>query len=75
MDAETISTLQIVCTAGSASEGFNGESNEQLQKLTDVGLLVVAYAPSLLANRKTYKPTEKGWEVFKQLITKGKLGA
>ena len=65
-----ISTLKTVCTAGRAREGFNGDSNEQLKQLADVGLLVVAYAPSVLAARKEYKPTEKGWQLFKQLIGK-----
>jgi len=59
MDSETTSTLKTVCTAGCASEGFNGETNDRLSQLTDMGLLVVAYAPGLLA-RRFYKPTEKG---------------
>jgi hypothetical protein len=69
MNDETISILKTVCTAGSASEGFNGDSNERLQHLTDLGLLVVAYAPRMLTPRK-FKPTPQGWEVFKQLVTK-----
>jgi hypothetical protein len=69
MNAESISILKTVCTAGSASEGFNGDSNERLQHLADVGLLVVAYAPLMLNSRREYKPTPKGWELFKQLVT------
>ena len=70
MDSETISTLKTVCTAGSAREGFNGESNERLEKLADLGLLVVAYAPSLVARSRTYRPTARGWEKFKQFLDK-----
>ena len=68
MDSEIISTLKTVCTAGSAREGFNGESNDRLEKLADLGLLVVAYAPGLMARRRTYQPTTKGWEKFKQIL-------
>ena len=70
MDSETISTLKTVVAAGCAREGFNGESNEQLNRLTDMGLLVVAYAPGLLARRRSYKPTEKGKTLCKQLTDK-----
>jgi hypothetical protein len=70
MDSETISTLKTVCAAGCAREGFNGESNERLRNLTDMGLLVVAYAPDLLARRRSYRPTEKGHTLCKQLIEK-----
>lgn len=72
MDDESISTLNTVCTAGQACEGFNGDTNERLQHLADVGLLVVAYAPDLLAHRPIYRPTSKGWELFKRLIHAGK---
>jgi hypothetical protein len=68
MDDETISTLTTVCTAGCAREGFNGDTNERLKQLADVGLLVVAYAPDLLAQRRVYTPTRKGWERFKELV-------
>ena len=68
MDHEAISTLNTVCTAGHAREGFNGETNERLRHLADVGLLVVACAPDFLTHRPVYKPTHKGWELFKQLI-------
>ena len=60
MDSETVSTLKTVCTAGSAREGFNDETNERLDRLSNLGLLVVAYAPDMLAQRRTYKPTDKG---------------
>jgi hypothetical protein len=63
MDAETISTLKTVCTAGRASEGFNGDANERLNQLKNLGLLVVAYAPGLLADRVVYEPTANGREV------------
>jgi hypothetical protein len=72
MDDETISTFHTVCTAGYACEGFNGETNEQLKQLADVGLLVVSQAPSLLARRSAYTPTNKGWELFKRLVHAGK---
>jgi len=72
MDEETISTFNTVCTAGYACEGFNGKTNEQLKQLADVGLLVVAQAPSLLARRSAYTPTNKGWELFKRLVHAGK---
>ncbi len=75
MDDESISTLSTVCAAGSACEGFNGETNERLKHLADVGLLVVAYAPDLLQNRPVYRPTLKGWELFKRLIHAGKQSA
>jgi hypothetical protein len=70
MDSETASTLQTVCAAGCAREGFNGEVNERLDQLTDLGLLVVAYAPSLLVGRRTYQPTEKGRAHCKPLVEK-----
>jgi hypothetical protein len=67
MDAETTSTFKTVCAAGSASEGFNGDSNERLEHLTDMGLLVVAYAPGLLAQRRKYKPSTEGLALYEQL--------
>ena len=70
MDSETASTLKTVCAAGCASEGFNGETNEQLNQLTGLGLLVVAYAPGLLARQRVYKPTEKGQTLCKQIVEK-----
>jgi hypothetical protein len=75
MDDETISTFNTVCTAGYACEGFNGETNERLRQLADVGLLVVAQAPSFLARRHAYTPTNKGWELFKRLVNAGKTRA
>jgi len=72
MDDEVISTLNTVCAAGCAREGFNEETNERLKHLASVGLLVVAYAPDLLTTRPVYKPTHKGWELFKRLVHGGK---
>jgi hypothetical protein len=72
MHAELISALKTVCTAGSAREGYNDESNDQLRQLANVGLLVVAYAPDLLTRPRQYKPSETGWHMFKQLLTKTK---
>jgi len=60
MDSETVSVLKTVCTAGCAREGFNGEANERLNELTNLGLLVVAYAPDLLTRRRIYKPNREG---------------
>ena len=68
MDSETASTLKTVCVAGRACEGFNGEANERLNQLTDMGLLVVAYTPGLLTERRVYRPTEKGRALWKQLL-------
>jgi diacylglycerol kinase family enzyme len=70
MDSEIASTLKTVCAAGSASEGFIGETNEELNQLTDMGLLIVAYAAGLLARRRVYKPTEKGRALCKQIVEK-----
>jgi len=69
MDDDTISTFNTVCTAGFACEGFNEQTNDQLRKLADVGLLVVAYAPGLVTRTPAYKPTKTGWEFFKQLLS------
>ena len=71
MDDETISALKIVCTAGCACEGFDGDANERLKQLADGGLLVVARVPGALANRPTYKPTKTGWKLFRQLLSEG----
>jgi len=67
MDHQTISTFKTVCAAGRASEGFNGDSNEHLQQLANLGLLVVACTPDLLARRREYQPTEKGWALYSEL--------
>ena len=69
MDAETIATLKIVCTAGSASSGFNGDSNARLEELAQEGLLVSVTKPK--APRRAYKPTEKGKEMVRQLAAHG----
>ena len=63
MDAELLSTLKTVCIAGRATEGFNGEENERLRRLKDMGLLIVAYAPRMMKGHITYRPTEKGREL------------
>jgi hypothetical protein len=68
MDSEGASILKTVCAAGWATEGFNDESNERLDQLADLGLLVVAYAPGLLRQRRTYQPTEEGRAVCKDMI-------
>ena len=75
MDDETISTFNTVCTAGHACAGFNGKTNEQLQQLASVGLLVVANAPDLVARQPSYTPTHKGWELFRRLVHGKKSGA
>jgi hypothetical protein len=67
MDSETISTFKTVCTAGCAREGFNCESNSRLEQLANVGLLVLSHAPALITRRHTYKPSEKGWAMYKEL--------
>lgn len=71
MDSKLISTLKTVRAAGHAREGFNGDSNEQLRSLADVGLLVVSQAPGLIEHRRrTYKPTQKGWALYKEMADK-----
>jgi hypothetical protein len=67
MDAETISTLKTVCTAGQASSGFNGDSNAQLEQLAQDGLLVLVSVTKTKGPRRAYKPTEKGKEVVRKL--------
>ena len=67
MDHQTISIFKTVCAAGRASEGFNEDSNEHLKNLANMGLLVVAYTPDLLARRREYRPTEKGWSLYSEL--------
>ncbi len=71
MDAETISTLRTVCTAGRASSGFNGDSNARLEQLAQDGFLVVVNVSKKKGPPSAYKPTEKGKELFRQLSLKG----
>jgi len=71
MDAETISTLRTVCTAGRASSGFNGDCNARLEQLVEEGFLVVVNVAKAKSPRSAYKPTEKGKEFFRQLSRKG----
>jgi hypothetical protein len=71
MDAETISTLKIVVTAGHASSGFNDDSNARLEQLAQDGLLVAVGANRPKGPRRAYKPTEKGKEVVRQLAGHG----
>jgi hypothetical protein len=71
MDAETISTLKTVCTAGRATSGFNGDCNARLEQLVEDGLLVLVNAPRSKGPRSAYKPTEKGKELFRQLNQQG----
>lgn len=68
MDRTLTETLKTVCSAGFAREGFNSEANKQLEELANVGLLVVEYAPRMLGNVKEYRPSEKGWALFKNLL-------
>lgn len=70
MDAETISTLRTVCTAGRASSGFNGDCNERLEQLTREGFLIAVNVAKVKGPRSAYKPTEKGKELFRQLSRK-----
>jgi hypothetical protein len=67
MDAETISTLRTVCTAGRASSGFNGDCNARLEQLVEDGFLVVVNVARPKGPRSAYKPTEKGREMFRKL--------
>jgi len=69
MNSEILSTLKTVCTAGHAREGYDCNSNDQLEQLADMGLLVVSHAPRML-QRRAYRPTEKGWEMYKQITDK-----
>jgi hypothetical protein len=76
MDAETISTLKTVCTAGGASSGFNGNSNAQLEQLVEDGFLVVvnvvkAKGPKSSQKSRAYQPTDKGRELCRKLAVKG----
>ncbi len=71
MDAETISTLRTVCTAGRASSGFNGDCNARLEQLVAEGFLVVVNVARAKGPRSAYKPTEKGKEMFRTLSHKG----
>ncbi|HLG97761.1 MAG TPA: hypothetical protein VKX49_15715 [Bryobacteraceae bacterium] len=66
MDSNRISTLKTVCVAGEAREGFNGDVNQQLEQLADMGLLVVSHSPAMLL-RRIYKPTEKGLHLYRQV--------
>jgi hypothetical protein len=71
MDAETITTLKIVCTAGHASSGFNDASNARLEQLAQDGLLVAVNISRPKGPRRAYKPTEKGREMVRQLSGQG----
>ncbi len=71
MDAESISTLRTVCTAGRASSGFNGDVNARLEQLAAEGFLVVVNTPRTKAPRRAYKPTEKAKELLHQLAHQG----
>lgn len=71
MDAETISTLRTVCTAGRARSGFNEESNARLEQLAEDGFLVAVNVPKAKGPRRSYKPTEKARELLYQLSHQG----
>jgi hypothetical protein len=71
MDAETISTLRTVCTAGRASSGYNGDCNARLEQLVEDGFLVVVNVRQAKGPNSAYKPTEKGQEMFRRLSRQG----
>jgi hypothetical protein len=71
MDAETISTLKTVCTAGQASSGYNGDSNARLEQLAKDGFLVVVNLAKTKGPRRAYQPTEKGREIVRKLKLSG----
>ena len=71
MDAETISTLKTVCTAGRASSGFNGDCNARLEQLVADGFLVVVSVAKAKNPSRAYKPTEKGKEMFRKFSVPG----
>jgi hypothetical protein len=71
MDAETISTLKTVITAGHASSGFNGDCNAQLEQLAEDGFLVVVSIAKPKGPRRAYQPTDKGREVVRKLAAHG----
>jgi hypothetical protein len=71
MDTATLATLKTVCIAGRASEGFNAESNAQLKELADEGLLTEANENAKPARRRSYKPTQKGRELVRQIDKQG----
>ena len=70
MDAETISTLKTVCATGHVRSGFNGDANARLEELAQQGLLVKVSASKRKGYHTTYKPTEKGKELARQLSSK-----
>jgi hypothetical protein len=72
MDAETIATLKTVCSAGCATAGFNGDCNDQLEKLVEAGLLVRVNVRKPKGRSNAYQPSDKGKELVRQL---GRLGA
>ena len=71
MDTATLDTLKTVCVAGRASEGFNSESNAQLQQLADDGLLTALNDASPSAPRRSYRPTAKGRAVVRESAKQG----
>lgn len=75
MNIATMDTLKTVCTAGRASSGYNGDCNDQLEELVKSGLLDAAGHASARGPQRTYTPTEKGRELFKQLAGKGASAA
>ena len=71
MDAETISTLRTVCTAGRARSGFNEDSNARLEQLAEDGFLDVITSVKTKGPRRSYKPTQKAKELLHQLSRQG----
>ena len=62
VDDETADILKIVCAAGGARSGFNGDSNARLELLAAAGLLAVATLPNTNPelSQRFYRPTKKG---------------
>jgi hypothetical protein len=75
MDDDTLNLLKTVCAAGRARAGYDGNSNDRLEKLVDEGLLAVVSAAgsggASRAPRISYQPTEQGRAMLRQLTEKG----
>jgi hypothetical protein len=75
MDDDTLNLLKTVCAAGRARAGYNGNSNDRLEKLVDEGLLAVVSSvgagTAARTPRRSYQPTEQGRAMLRQLSEKG----
>jgi hypothetical protein len=71
MDKETINTLKTVCTAGCATEGYNGDCNDRLDQLVESGYLVIESEATPLGPGRSYAPSAKGRELFRELTGQG----